>query len=882
MRLRQFFVTISVSSAICGYLVCTTILSAKHEWHLSEVSSQPILRDTTSSIYHRYDFQIQHSVVTRFMIGQGHHPALARARFELFKAFCYPTMVHQTVQKFFWIVLIDPGISPDILQEMTFLLQMIPSQNAYLVLTNDTQWWSDGISPNDEKAEGYEMNLLSIAEEYQQERLVIRSGNTYNLLDTVQILNYESQLSKPRSGQFPPVIGSEGSFEQKLILVETLLDADDGLHRLAIEYMQKDILRRTYQQHQELQRSGTTPSLDKTWWILCVSEYLEWYNPDLFDISADEFAKKGISGGLVGRHKTPTECISAGFTRVGYLDLTRDPRKGFNFPRNSQNRHFQIHDILKPCQHDTQKHCYYRSLVNFPGAVRTRSVMSDNMSHLDPLASLRKKGKHMKLHINNSEKVWTMLANDFSITRDQALTLSQHLYKNREHILYKSENSECIPGFPCLVQNQKTITKLTNSIDKQSNRNQKKLEFNDTLQTLSKVRSTLKKVTKEASKTKLIQPKTIPLYETEKLYIKKRHQCIEAIRKRQMNLVGDIAASFNGTFRQKALLFGPAYHSNVGDHMITLGEVEFLSRLGVKIPEEIDECGQFWQDLIPDCEELTWWKKENFDANGTPVILHGGGNWGDIWPRNQHFRIRSLDTLLQKNFTILGMPQSLYYHNDTLKKMDAQQIEAILSSFKGTLTAQPTFLWRDQYSYDQAVVLYPSARNVLIPDIAFQIGPYNPQPVNDVNVVDVVLFLRDDRESLELSNRNPSSVRSILKSLVGAEKEMSTTFKIVDWNDRLGIFESDNILFTEIAIQLLSMGRVLVCDRLHASILAYLSGIPFVYFDQSYGKISKTLDVALGSAEGCLDGPKSNFARAMNLTQALDMAMKFLRHNTFR
>jgi exopolysaccharide biosynthesis predicted pyruvyltransferase EpsI len=102
------------------------------------------------------------------------------------------------------------------------------------------------------------------------------------------------------------------------------------------------------------------------------------------------------------------------------------------------------------------------------------------------------------------------------------------------------------------------------------------------------------------------------------------------------------------------------------------------------------------------------------------------------------------------------------------------------------------------------------------------------------------------------------------------------SFTIVDWNSRLAMFNSTNYLFTDTAIQLLSFGKVVICDRLHAAILSYLTGLPFVYINQSTGKLEKTLRVAFESWEGCQDGETSMYARAQNLQDALGKAIQFL------
>jgi hypothetical protein len=155
-------------------------------------------------------------------------------------------------------------------------------------------------------------------------------------------------------------------------------------------------------------------------------------------------------------------------------------------------------------------------------------------------------------------------------------------------------------------------------------------------------------------------------------------------------------------------------------------------------------------------------------------------------------------------------------------------------------------------------------------------------PRLSANTVDILVFMRLDKESVEQSNRHDTSIRFILTSLAGPENAQKISFRIVDWKDQMDIFETDDWLFSELSIQLLSLGHVLICDRLHASILAYISGIPFVYIDQMTGKISKTLGVALNSGlEGCSDGDTSAWAKASDLTEALQMAVNYLDTKSF-
>jgi polysaccharide pyruvyl transferase WcaK-like protein len=265
------------------------------------------------------------------------------------------------------------------------------------------------------------------------------------------------------------------------------------------------------------------------------------------------------------------------------------------------------------------------------------------------------------------------------------------------------------------------------------------------------------------------------------------------------------------------------------------------------------------------------------------------------------------------------MPQSLHYDSEVLQYQEAIQLQSgvavglaraenlqlgsnsnetgkLAEQFLNTsvgralASSRVSLAWREHESYELALKLYPFANNVLSPDIAFQLGPYQALPPSSEGPksqsntqVDFVLFLRDDKESVLAKFRNSSSIRRLLKPLGkksgGARRRY--TFQIVDWNDRLGRFvspsgHSRDFLNTETAIRLLSLGRVVICDRLHASILAYLSGLPFVYIDQKTAKITKGLQVAFESDPICQDRAKAMWESAETLESALSIAADFL------
>ena len=245
--------------------------------------------------------------------------------------------------------------------------------------------------------------------------------------------------------------------------------------------------------------------------------------------------------------------------------------------------------------------------------------------------------------------------------------------------------------------------------------------------------------------------------------------------------------------------------------------------------------------------------------------------------------------LLENGYSIFGFPQSLVYFNETLGKVEATRIKESIGrglqvdmdteSGVELAKARVTLSWREDKSYRTACELYPFVTNVVMPDVAFQLGPFNL--INQIpkkRKVDVVLFLRDDRESVIRKYRTkPSLIAKIFRATPGIRRDL--TFRIVDWKDRLTLFDARKVEphhVTDEAIYLVSMGRVIVADRLHATVLAYLSGVPVVYIDQVSGKISKAMDVAFSDVASCRDGEATKLMKASNFTHALQLAARLI------
>ena len=82
------------------------------------------------------------------------------------------------------------------------------------------------------------------------------------------------------------------------------------------------------------------------------------------------------------------------------------------------------------------------------------------------------------------------------------------------------------------------------------------------------------------------------------------------------------------------------------------------------------------------------------------------------------------------------------------------------------------------------------------------------------------------------------------------------------------------------SIAMYSSSRVIITDRLHASILAFLLHKPHVFLDQSYGKIRLTREVAFNTSSHCQDRKRLRYDQAGDIRQAVELAVKMLHRNS--
>lgn len=262
-------------------------------------------------------------------------------------------------------------------------------------------------------------------------------------------------------------------------------------------------------------------------------------------------------------------------------------------------------------------------------------------------------------------------------------------------------------------------------------------------------------------------------------------------------------------------------HPNVGDSAIWLGEIAYLQHRVGAYPAYYCSNTSFAES------DLT------MRAPKGPILIHGGGNFGTIWQRHHDFRI-----YLMKRFPgrpMIQLPQTIHFADDAVL---AETARAICKHGAFTL------LVRDQKSFDFARAHFDCPVH-MCPDMAFYIGRRPRQSPH----VDLVYLLRTDGESKgdlrapdtreskialdwlveSKGYRRRTQLHAMLRGLLrggGRFARIRSRCETYAWNR---FWRGASIL---------SQGKVVISDRLHAHIISTLLDIPHVVLDNSYGKLS--------------------------------------------
>ncbi|MEG3436917.1 polysaccharide pyruvyl transferase family protein [Pannus brasiliensis CCIBt3594] len=182
------------------------------------------------------------------------------------------------------------------------------------------------------------------------------------------------------------------------------------------------------------------------------------------------------------------------------------------------------------------------------------------------------------------------------------------------------------------------------------------------------------------------------------------------------------------SFQECALLSYPD-HYNIGDHLIWLGEILYLTDvLGIR-PEYCASVASFSDREM----------EEKLDRK-QPILIHGGGNLGDLWGYYQNFYEKIISQYPDRPIVILS--QSLIF-----------RYESKLNRAREIFNNHPdlTLIARENQSYRLALQYFPKCKVFKAPDLALQLIDL-PSLSLPPDRSDTILYLRRQDQELNTAS----------------------------------------------------------------------------------------------------------------------------------
>jgi exopolysaccharide biosynthesis predicted pyruvyltransferase EpsI len=256
-------------------------------------------------------------------------------------------------------------------------------------------------------------------------------------------------------------------------------------------------------------------------------------------------------------------------------------------------------------------------------------------------------------------------------------------------------------------------------------------------------------------------------------------------------------------------------HFNVGDILIYQGTEAFFKNCSVKV------------DYRGDYKGLDYKKLAQVDV----ILLHGGGNFGDLYDVHQNLREGIAKRFPEK--MIVCLPQSIHFKDDNNLEKSAQVFKA-----------HPNFHFCVRDLKSQKIAQKFTDNVLLLPDMAHQLHPLVEASETGHSNITPAKILNLQRVDIEKTGKTSSLNKKSFDwtDLLTTEDQcvyhLYHKLKKIPFCSempmKLWAYHSERITFR--AVNYFSLFSVIYTDRLHGLILAALLGKPVHLADNAYGK----------------------------------------------
>ena len=261
-------------------------------------------------------------------------------------------------------------------------------------------------------------------------------------------------------------------------------------------------------------------------------------------------------------------------------------------------------------------------------------------------------------------------------------------------------------------------------------------------------------------------------------------------------------------------------HKNIGDQLIYKGELDFLEDLSYKCISSSSNTFSFDRDI-----------------KANTILLHGGGNFGDLYSLHQNYREKIIEEYPTKKIIIF--PQSVHFDSEKEVKRSSD-----IFNNHGNVT----ICARDQFSYDFLTQYFSNCNILMLPDMAF-CSSYKRtlNPTEEILIMKRLDFEINELDETNLKHNYPeidwltfeeSPKESIISIYEKINNRISKIwYKAFNKSSVFGLLPIRNEeKYIKNGVDFLSKYKFVITTRLHGHILSLLLGIPSIIVNNSYGK----------------------------------------------
>jgi exopolysaccharide biosynthesis predicted pyruvyltransferase EpsI len=327
-----------------------------------------------------------------------------------------------------------------------------------------------------------------------------------------------------------------------------------------------------------------------------------------------------------------------------------------------------------------------------------------------------------------------------------------------------------------------------------------------------------------------------------------RYHCIGDIQEKTVKVFADWL-----DHKGKIGYADPAANHNIEDQISWASSKKLFERYG-KSP--LFSCGASdIKNFMPSCSELKDRIISELGGGKGVLYFNPFGSWGSANRKMHLNRLHLLSVATEAGIPFVSGPQLMHYDANAVGHI--QEDDDLVRKYGAK---EDLLTFRSKYSYEFALKHYGNHTTVReAPDISFMLGPLMP---TQKTKYDVFVLMRVQEQNI--SDRICKGVRIQGYHCAYGDWGYGTNIERM-----VGEYPPN---YAEIGVQMgvgtISLGEVIVTDRLQAVILGFLAGKNVLYVDTTSKKIGNVLSTAFEGTD-CINVQKPEFGLTELITTSV-------------